>query len=214
MKKSVSRSQQINRGILIFLFFLIFPFAISSIDLPYSIWVPILLLECLLMFVLFIWNIFYFDKQAILEKKHNKLEKREAILEQKEKELNTIHLEYYGGGDLDSIQMVDIHFDEDNFIYDDCLVPLKSITGASIKTETQAVGYVKSRTTFTRMALFGVFALAVPKHKEVNKTYEQKYLLVDYNDNGFEGTLIFGGKNLEAMLSEIKSRRNEALQND
>lgn len=77
-------------------------------------------------------------------------------------------------------------------------VSFEQITGIHYETSEQ----IEKRITATRLLTLGVFALAFKKKKKNT----EKYLTIDYTDNGLDNTILFNGPNSQVAHSEAFNR--------
>lgn len=75
-------------------------------------------------------------------------------------------------------------------------VSFEQITGVHYETSEQ----IEKRITATRLLTLGVFALAFKK-KNI-----EKFLTIDYTDNGLDNTILFNGSNSQVAHSEAFNR--------
>lgn len=75
-------------------------------------------------------------------------------------------------------------------------VSFEQITGIHYETSEQ----IEKRITATRLLTLGVFALAFKKKNT------EKYLTIDYTDNGLDNTILFNGPNSQVAHSEAYNR--------
>jgi len=85
-------------------------------------------------------------------------------------------------------------------------IPIQNIIKSEFKNEEQ----ISKDVTLTRLLAFGIFAFGLKKkRKEV-----QNYLVVTYDENGIENTIILESKNASALASAIiKARQLYAKEN-
>lgn len=123
-------------------------------------------------------------------------------------EILRTNVTYVGGGNIDKQKNVGVIVTDKKLIYG--LVhelDVSNIEGVSISNQEQVTTHIKSRLTVTRLATFGVFALAMPKHKVVNQKFDQTFLTIDYSENGLECTLVFKGPNVQKVMQAIKKAK-------
>ena len=77
-------------------------------------------------------------------------------------------------------------------------VDYSSITNINFETAEQ----ISRRITATRILTLGVFALAFKKKKKDT----EKYLTVEFNENGIDSAILFGGKKAQEAYSKLYER--------
>lgn len=86
----------------------------------------------------------------------------------------------------------------------EAIIEFSNISGVRFETMEQ----ISSRVTVTRLALLGVFAFALKKKKKDS----EKYLTIDFCENGLENTVVIAGKNAQLAHSKIYERYSCFLQ--
>jgi len=121
--------------------------------------------------------------------------------------------EYLGGHpDIAQRTIGNIYANKKGIFFDAALstgyiyIPVQNIIKSEFKNEEQ----ISKDVTLTRLLAFGIFAFGLKKkRKEVHN-----YLVVTYNENGIENTIIFESKNASAVASAIiKARQLYAKEN-
>jgi len=121
--------------------------------------------------------------------------------------------EYLGGHpDIEQRTIGNIYVNKKGIFFDASLspkfiyIPIQNIIKSEFKNEEQ----ISKDVTLTRLLAFGIFAFGLKKkRKEV-----QNYLIVTYDENGIENTIIFESKNASALASAmIKARQLYAKEN-
>lgn len=79
----------------------------------------------------------------------------------------------------------------------------ETITGIHYENAEQ----VEKRITATRLLALGPFALAFKKKKKT----KEKFLTIDYSENGIENTVLFGGKHAQEAHSALYERYSNYL---
>ena len=77
-------------------------------------------------------------------------------------------------------------------------VDYSNVTGINFETAEQ----ISRRITATRLLTLGVFAFAFKKKKKDT----EKYLTVEFNENGMDSAVLFGGKKAQEAYSKLYER--------
>ncbi|HHW00189.1 MAG TPA: SHOCT domain-containing protein [Clostridiaceae bacterium] len=127
--------------------------------------------------------------------------------------LATAICEYLGGHpDIAQRTIGNIYVNKKGIFFDVPLstgyihIPIQNIIKSEFKNEEQ----ISKDVTLTRLLAFGIFAFGLKKKRKEVLTY----LVVAYNEDGIENTIIFESKNASAVASAIiKARQLYAKEN-
>lgn len=171
----------------------------------------------IVMFIVVLFSISYFGYLIYLKfNKPNEFNEKHSsdLFKQFGTEILRTNVTYIGGGNIDKQKNVNVIVTDKKLIYGLVHeVNIDNIEGLSISNQEQVTTHIKSRLTVTRLATFGVFALAMPKHKVVNQKFDNTYLTIDYNENNLACTLVFKGPNVQKILQAVKKAKQMSSSN-